>query len=103
MNPCRMIAACLISAALGACSKPAVESTMDSANAIGAKLLAPLEQKDASHQAEGLIKMLEDRPECQAFKDQLREAGKGPPAAGATQNAILKAYEAAKQAGCRKP
>lgn len=87
---------------LVACSKSAVNSTMDTANAVGAKVMAPLEQRDASQQAESLIRLLYDRPECQAFKDQLMAAGKGSPAAGSTQTAILKAYEAAKQAGCRK-
>ena len=83
-----------------ACSKSVTESAVDSASAVGTKLMAPLVQKDASRQAEALAQRLADRPECEVYRNRLREAGKGPPAAGATQLAIVEAYQDAGKAGC---
>jgi hypothetical protein len=87
---------------LAGCSKSPVESTVDAANAVGAKLLAPLAQKDASRQAEALIRKLADRPDCEVYKDRLREGGHGSPYAGVTQLALIEAYQDATKAGCGK-
>ena len=93
-----IFALCLFSG----CSKSPIETGVNAANAYSAKLMAPLAPKDASHQAEGLIRTLDDRPECQLYIDRLREAGHGPPAAGATQYAMVHADDAAGKAGCVK-
>jgi len=75
---------------------------MDAGQAVGRKVMDPLVPKDASRQAEGLIRTLEPRPECDVYKDRLREAGRGPPAAGTTQWMIGQTYSAAGKAGCVK-
>lgn len=64
---------------LAACSKSPIDSATSAANAVGMKLMAPAMQKDASHQAEGLIRALASRPECQEFINRLREAGHAHP------------------------
>lgn len=59
-----------------------------------------LVDKDASRQAQGLVAMLADRPECEVFKTRLLDAGKGPPADGATQWQLAHARQDACTAGC---
>jgi hypothetical protein len=51
---------------LAGSSKSPMDTTVDGANAAATKLMAPLVQKDASHQVEGLIRTIEDRPVCRA-------------------------------------
>ncbi len=101
MKPCALIV--VISLSMIGCSKSPVQSASDTVQSAAGSVLAPLNPNDASKQAENMIRLIEDRPECDMFKQRLREAGKGPPAAGTTQVAILDAYNAAKAAGCRKP
>jgi hypothetical protein len=84
------------------CSKSPVEATVDAANAVATKLVMPLAQKDASKEVEGLIRNLQDRSDCDAYKARLREAGRGPPAAGGTQMVIVHTYDDAMKAGCGK-
>jgi hypothetical protein len=88
---------------LAACSKSPVDSGIDAANAAATRLLAPLVQKDASMQARKLIDKLEDRPECEVYKQRLREAGNASPYAATTQRALVTAYQDADKAGCGKP
>ena len=85
---------------LAACSKSPIDSATSAANAVGMKLMAPAMRKDASHQAEGLIRALASRPECQEFINRLREAGHGSPYEGATQLVLVHTYDAAGKAGC---
>jgi hypothetical protein len=93
------IAACV----LAGCSKSAVEGTVDTANAVGTKLMAGVVQKDASTQVEGLIRNLDNRPECDAYRKRLREVEPESPYEGATQSVIVRTYDAAGKAGCVKP
>ena len=46
------LAACM----LAGCSKSPIETAVDAGNAVSTKLMAPLVQKDASRQVEGLIR-----------------------------------------------
>lgn len=93
-----------ISAALLACSKSPVESAVDAANAVGTKIVQPLVQKDASAQAERMIRLVvADKPECHIFKDQMREAGKGSPYEAATQRGFVQVQQDACKANCCKP
>jgi hypothetical protein len=87
---------------LVACSRSSVDATLDTANAAATKLMAPLVQKDASRQVEGLIRNIDDRPDCQAYIQRLRDAGHGPPYEGATEMIIAHTYDAAGKAGCVK-
>ena len=64
--------------------------------------MSGLVQKDASRQVEGLIRNLENRPECDTYKERLREAGHGSPYEGATESVIVRTYDAAGKAGCVK-
>jgi hypothetical protein len=88
---------------LAACSKSPVDSTIEAANRLATRLLAPLVQKDASMQARKLIDRIEDRPECEVYKQRLREAGKASPYAATTQRELVTAYQDAGKAGCGKP
>jgi hypothetical protein len=88
---------------LASCSKSPIDTTVNAANAVAAKLMAPLVQKDASHQVEGLIRTLDNRPECQLYIDRLREAGRGSPYEGGTELVVVHTYDAAGKAGCVKP
>jgi len=79
-----------------------VDATLDAANAAAAKLMAPLVQKDASRQVEGLLRNIVDRPDCQSYIQSLRDAGHGSPYEGATELVIVHTYDAAGKAGCVK-
>jgi hypothetical protein len=92
----------LSASVLAACSKSPVDSTVETANTAAQKLMAPLVEKDASRQVEGLIRTIDQRPECARYIQSLREAGHGAPAEGATQWAIVHTYDAAGKAGCVK-
>ena len=48
----------------------------------------------------GLIGKLKSGPECDVYRRRPAEAGKGPPADGATQNAIVWTFKEAGEAGC---
>ena len=87
---------------LDGCSKSPTGAVTDAANAAGGKLMEPLAQKDASRQAQKLANMIEDRPECQQYRNRLFEAGNGSPVAGTTQMAFVETMKAAGEAGCRK-
>jgi hypothetical protein len=88
---------------LAGCSKSPMDATVDGANAAATRLMAPLVQKDASHQVEGLIRTIEDRPVCRGYIERLRDAGRGSPYEGATEMMIVHTYDAAGKAGCVKP
>jgi hypothetical protein len=90
--------------ALASCSKSPVDTAIDEANKAGAKIMQPLVQADASSQAERMIKLvLLDKPECQPFKDEMREAGKGSPYEATTQKLFIQAQQDACKVGCCKP
>jgi hypothetical protein len=93
----------LLASLLAACSKSPTDAAVDGANAAAKKLMAPLVQKDASRQVEGLIRTIDDRPACQGYIQRLRDAGRGSPYEGATQMMIVHTYDAAGKAGCVKP
>ena len=93
----------VVSFAVAACSKSPVDTAIDAANTLANRLMAPLVQKDASMQARKLIDKLEDRPECEVYKQRLRDVGKASPYEGATQLAISHAWQDAGAAGCEKP
>jgi hypothetical protein len=76
-NRARPVTTVIVAAMLMSCSKSPIDSTVSTANALAAQWLAPLVQKDASHQVEGLIRTLDDRPDCQIYIERLREAGHG--------------------------
>jgi hypothetical protein len=92
----------LLTGLLAACSKSPLDATLDRANAAATKLMAPLVQKDASRQVEGLIRTIDDRPACRDFIERLRDAGRGSPYEGATEMTIAHTYDAAGKAGCVK-
>ena len=80
-----------------------MQSGIDAANAVSQQLMSNLVEKDATHQTEGLIKMLQPRPDCQQYIDALREAGHGSPYEGATEWRITHTFQDAQHAGCGKP
>jgi hypothetical protein len=80
-----------------------MDAMLDGANAAAAKLMAPLVQKDASRQVEGLIRTIDNRPACWGYIEHLRDAGRGSPYEGATEMAIAHTYDAAGKAGCVSP
>lgn len=86
--------------AVGGCSKPPGEHVYDAANAVTTKLFSNLAPKDATRETAGLIAKLKAGPECEQYRRRLTEAGKGPPADGATQHAIVWTYKEAGDAGC---
>lgn len=92
----------LCASLLVACSKSPVDATVDVVNATTKKLMAPLVEKDASRQVEGLVRTIDDRPDCQDYVQRLRNAGHGSPYEGATELAIAHTYDAAGRAGCVK-
>jgi hypothetical protein len=51
-------------------------------------------QKDASTQVEGLIRNLENRPECDTYRKRLREVEPESPYEGATQSVVVRKYNA---------
>jgi hypothetical protein len=95
-----LVVTVLSASVLAACSKSPVDSTVDAANTAATKLMAPLVHKDASRQVEGLIRTIDQRPECARYIQSLREAGHESPYEGATQWAIAHTYDAAGKAGC---
>jgi hypothetical protein len=101
---CRLVIAvsALGACLLVACSKSPVDATLDVINATTKKLMAPLVEKDASKQVDGLIRTIDDRPDCQPYIQRLRSAGHGSPYEGATEMVITHAYDAAGKAGCVK-
>jgi hypothetical protein len=80
-----------------------MQASVDAANAASQHLMSNLIEKDASHQTEGLIKLLQPRPDCQQYIDALREAGHSSPYEGATELRITHAFQDAQHAGCGKP
>jgi hypothetical protein len=93
-----MLAASL-SAAAG-CSKSSGDRVFDAATGATSKLFAGLVEKDASREAGALIAKLKPGPECDVYRRRLADAGKGPPADGATQHTITWTYKEAGEAGC---
>jgi hypothetical protein len=87
---------------LAGCSKSPVEVGVEAAQSAAKQALAPLNPKDASAQAERMVALIADRPECYFYVEQLREAGRGPPTAGTTQLDLVGAYDGATKAGCVK-
>lgn len=72
--------------ALASCSKSLPETAGDAAKSVGQQLMQRLLQKDASAQARRMAEMvLSNKPECEVFKERMKEAGKGSPYEGATQ------------------
>ena len=96
------LAVALCCTLLAGCSKSPVQSAVEAANAVSLHLMSNLVEKDASHQTEGLIRNLQQRPDCQQYIDALREAGHGSPYAGDTEYRITHVYQAAQRAGCEK-
>ena len=62
-------------------------------------LLVP---KDASHYATKMAATIQDRPECQQYKNQIMAHASGNPADGKTVAPIITAKQKATQAGCAK-
>lgn len=97
------IAIALSACILASCSKSPIDTAVSAANSLGTKIMAPVMQKDASHQTEGLIRTLDNRPECQVYIERLREAGHGSPYDGGTEYVVVHTYDSAGKAGCVKP
>jgi hypothetical protein len=93
-----MLATSLLAAA--GCSKSSGDRAFDAATGVTSKLFAGLVEKDASREAGALIAKLKTGPECDVYRHRLADAGKGPPADGATQHAITWTYKEAGEAGC---
>lgn len=85
------------------CSKSPADSAIDAANSLATRLIAPLLQKDASMKARKLIDKLADRPECEVYKQRLRQVGKASPYAATTHLALQNAYQDADRAARGKP
>jgi hypothetical protein len=102
-NIAALIGAIVLASIAMACSKSPVDSAMGAANSLATRLVAPLMQKDASMQAGKLIDKIEDRPECEVYKQRLREVGKASPYNATTQRDLQSAYQDAYKAGCGKP
>jgi hypothetical protein len=86
--------------AFASCSKSAGEHIYEATTAVSSKVLSNLVEKDASHQVAGLIAQLKSGPGCDVYRRRLAEAGKGPPADGATQHAIVWTFKQAGEADC---
>jgi hypothetical protein len=84
------------------CSKSPADAGVQKAQSAAKQALAPRNPNDASAQAERMVLLIQDRPECYFYVEQLREAGRGPPNAGTTQLDLVGAYDAATKAGCVK-
>lgn len=97
------LAVALCCTLLAGCSKAPVHSAIEAANSVSLHVMSNLVEKDASHQTEGLIHNLQQRPECQQYIEALREAGRGSPYEGATEYRIAHVYQDAQHAGCEKP
>jgi hypothetical protein len=99
----RLMSYVMVSAvALSACSKSPPALVAAAAETAGQQLMQPLVQKDASSQAERMTELLSDKPQCEVFKERMREAGKGSPYEGTTQWALVHAQQNACAAGCCK-
>jgi hypothetical protein len=85
---------------LGGCTKSPVDTAVELLNAASAKFMDNIVEKTASKQAEALARNIYDRMDCKPYIDRLREAGRGAPAAGATQWTIAHTYADAGKAGC---
>jgi hypothetical protein len=98
------VAALLFGAALmlSSCSKSPADAAIDADTAVGHKLLDPLVLKDASAQAERMVAMLADKPECETYKARMREAGQGSPYEATTQRGFVQTQQDACKAGCCK-
>lgn len=64
--------------------------------------LNALVPEDATKYATKMAAYIQDRPECQRFKDEIMSHAKGSPAAGTTISPIVAAKEKANAAGCSK-
>ncbi|PIV91306.1 MAG: hypothetical protein COW45_06360 [Gallionellales bacterium CG17_big_fil_post_rev_8_21_14_2_50_54_146] len=62
-------------------------------------LLTP---KDATNYCTKMAATIQDRPECQKYKNEIMSYSKGNPADGKTTTPILAAREKAKASGCTK-
>jgi hypothetical protein len=82
------------------CSKAPPQVTEDTTTDVGRAASPSIVPKDASRQAEKLAAQIDPRPECNVFREQMREAGHGSPAAAATHMAFQEARKAAREAGC---
>ena len=91
-----------ITVLIAGCSKSPADVGVEAAQKTAKQLLATINPKDASSQAERMVSLLANRPECDVYKAQLREADGGAPAEGATQRNLVVAYDAAGKAGCVK-
>jgi hypothetical protein len=57
-----------------------LRALVNAADAVGQKIMQPLVQTDASAQAERMIVLvIVDKPECEPFNAQMRQAGNGSP------------------------
>ncbi len=83
-----------------ACSKSPGEAIYAATTAATRPLMQNLVEKDASHEVDGLIALVANKPECEVYKQSLREAGKGSPYEGSTQLKISHARQDACKAGC---
>ena len=92
--------AAVMAVLLGGCSKSPGDQLFNAGTAVTSKLFAGLVEKDAMREANALIAKLKTGPECDVYRRRLTEAGKGPPADGATQHAITWTYKEAGDAGC---
>ena len=90
-----------LSAAAG-CSESPDDRVFDAATGVTSKLFAGLVEKDASRQAGALIAKLKPGLECDVYRRRLADAGKGPPADGATQHVITWTYREAGEARLRR-
>lgn len=64
--------------------------------------LKALVPEDATKYATKMAAHIQDRPECQKFKDEIMSHAKGSPTAGTTTGPIVAAKEKANAAGCSK-
>lgn len=59
-----------------------------------------LKQKDSNRYATKMAESIQNRPECQKFKDEIMTHAKGSPYEAKTAMAIISVKEKAKTAGC---
>ena len=64
--------------------------------------LKSLVPEDATKYATKMAAHIQDRPECQKFKDEIMSHAKGSPTAGTTIGPIVAAKKNANAAGCSK-
>jgi hypothetical protein len=88
--------------ALASWSRSPPETVGAATETVGQHLMQPLVQEDASIQARRMTELLSDKPACEAFKERIREAGKGSSYEGATQWKLVHAQQDACAAGCCK-